>query len=262
MANTSIPIVLAASGTATSAAGTYRQIEARIRQAFPEHPIHWAYSSKAIRRRMHEQTGQRPATLPSVLDRVQRLGCRRAIVQSLHLIGGIEFHHLAWQAAHSPLEVHFGLPLLSQPEDFDDVLDWIETVQPSATDHALILVGHGTAHPAWMAYALLAQKAAERFDNRVLLGQVKGDPSPPAVAGRLANAGCRRVDLRPLMLVAGAHFMQDIAGAQPASWRSQLRQKGLTVTPVAEGLGDYSAIIDIFNHHIRTALNGPPLKLN
>lgn len=262
MADAPIPIVLAASGTATTASGIYQQIEARIRQSFPGHPIHWAYSSRAIRRRMREQTGERPATPQSVLDQLQRSGCRRVIVQSLHLIGGIEFHHLAWQAAHSPLEVLLGLPLLSHPEDFDDVLDWLETVRPPAKDDALVLVGHGTAHPAWMAYALLSRKIADRFDNRILLGQVKGDPTPSAIAGQLGDAGCRRVDLRPFMLVAGAHFMQDIAGEQPASWRSHLMRQGLTVTPVAEGLGIYPAIVAVFERHIRTALNGPPLRLN
>ena len=262
MTNPSIPIVLAASGTATSASGIYRQIEARIRKAFPSHPIHWAYSSRAIRRRMHAQTGERPATPQSVLEQLQRSGHRQVIVQSLHLIGGVEFHHLAWQAAHSPLEVHLGLPLLSQPEDFDDVLGWIEAIRPPAAGDALILVGHGTAHPAWMAYALLSRQIEERFDNRVLLGQIKGEPTPSAIAGRLVAAGCRRVDLRPFMLVAGAHFMQDIAGEQPASWRAGLMAQGLAVSPIAEGLGGHPAITDVFKRHIRMALNSPPLRMN
>jgi sirohydrochlorin cobaltochelatase len=210
---------------------------------------------------MREKTGALPATPQSVLDQLYQSGCRQAVVQSLHLIGGIEFHHLAWQAACSPLEIQLGLPLLSHPEDFDGVLDWIATVRPPAAGDALVLVGHGTAHPAWMAYALLARKIAARFDHQVLLGQIKGDPTPAAIARRLANAGCRRVDLRPFMLVAGAHFMQDIAGERSASWRAHLTRQGLTVTPVAEGLGGHRAIIDVFKRHIRTALNSRPLQL-
>lgn len=262
MANKSLPIVLAASGTATAASGSYQQIEDRVRKAFPDHPIHWAYSSRVIRRRMRERTGEQPATPQSVLEQLQRAGHRQVIVQSLHLIGGIEFHHLAWQAAHSPLAIHLGLPLLSHPQDFDDVLNWIDTLQPPARDDALILVGHGTAHPSWMAYALLARQLEDRFHHRVQLGQIKGRPTPSELAGRLIAAGCRRVELRPFMLVAGAHFMQDIAGDQPTSWRTRLQRQGLTVSSVAEGLGGYSAITDVFNNHIRSALNGPPLKMN
>jgi sirohydrochlorin cobaltochelatase len=257
-----IPIVLVASGTATAAAATYRRIENGCRQHFPGHPFHWAYSSRAIRLRMQATSDEAPATPGSVFDQLYQSGCRRVVVQALHLIGGTEFHHLAWTAAHSRLKIHLGLPLLSHPADFDSVLEWIETVGPSAVGEALVLVGHGTTHPAWMAYDLLARRIATRFGPRVLLGQVKGDPSPSAVARLLVAADCRRVWLRPLMLVAGAHFMQDIAGERSASWRAQLTQQGLIVTPVDEGMGSHPSVIDVFARHIREALNRRPLKMD
>ncbi len=256
------PIILAASGTATTAADTYHRIEARCRQAFPRHPLHWAYSSRAIRKRIQAHTGEAPPTPASVLDRLYQSGCRRAVVQSLHLICGIEFHHLVWAAARSPMDIHLGLPLLSTPEDFDTLLEWIAAVQPSATDEALVLVGHGTAHPAWMTYALLAQMIAARFGPRIVLGQVRGEPSPTAVAERLLASGCRRVALRPLMLVAGAHFMEDIAGARADSWKTQLSRKGLAVDPVGEGMGAHPSVIAIFRRHIEAALKSRPLNLD
>lgn len=256
------PIILAASGTATAAADTYRQIEDRCRQAFPGHPIHWSYSSRAIRQKIQARNGEAPATPAGLLEQLYQSGCRRAVVQSLHLICGIEFHHLVWQAARSPIKIHLGLPLLSNPADFDGILNWIAAVRPSANDDALVLVGHGTAHPAWMTYALLARMMADRFGPRVILGEIKGTPTPAAIADRLAATGCRRVALRPFMLVAGAHFMQDIAGAQSTSWQAQLEQRGLSVDPVAEGLGAHPAVIDIVVGHIGAALNGRPLKLD
>ena len=256
------PIILAASGTATSAADTYDHIEARCREAFPGHPVHWAYSSRAIRKRIQARSGEAPPTPTRVLDQLYRSGCRRVVIQSLHLICGIEFHHLVWEAARTPMEIQLGLPLLSTPEDFESLLDWIAAVQPPEKDEALVLIGHGTAHPSWMAYALLAQMMAARFGPRVLMGQVKGEPSPQAVAERLLAAGCRRVLLRPLMLVAGAHFMTDIAGAQSDAWKTRLEGKGLAVTAVAEGLGAHAAIIDIFVRHTQAALNSRPLRLD
>ena len=255
------PIILAASGTATAAADTYQRIEASCRQAFPGHPIHWAYSSRAIRRRIQARTGDAPPTPKQRLDQLYQSGCRSAVVQSLHLICGIEFHHLVWEAARGPMEIQLGLPLLSTPEDFESLLGWIAAIQPSASDEALILVGHGTAHPAWMAYALLAQMMTARFGGRIVLGQVKGDPSPTVVADRLLMGGYRRVALRPLMLVAGAHFMEDIAGGQADSWKSQLSRRGLTVAPVAEGLGAHPAVIEIFMRHIAAAMQSRPLDL-
>ena len=256
-----IPIVLVASGTATAASDTYHQIEAHCRREFPGHPIHWAYSSPAIRKRMREEKGPAPVTPQAVFDQLVRAGCQRALVQSLHLICGIEFHHLAWKAAQSPLDIQLGLPLLSHPEDFDAVLDWIAMIRPPADEDVLVLVGHGTDHPAWMTYVVLGQKIATRFGEKVFLGQVKGDPAPSAVATRLKATGCRRVHLRPFMLVAGAHFMQDISGGRPTSWQSRLEAQGLTVIPENEGLGAHPTTQAIFCRHIREALTGRPLKL-
>jgi sirohydrochlorin cobaltochelatase len=262
MADRETPIVLVASGTATRAAATYARIEADCRKRFPGHPIHWAYSSRAIRRRIAARRGEAPPTPASVLEALHRAGGRQAVVQSLHLITGIEFHHLVWQAARSPLDVHLGLPLLAHPEDFTAIIDWIDSIAPAAGEEALVLVGHGTAHPAWMAYDLLARQIADRWGPHIQLGQVKGEPSSSAVAERLKTAGYRRATLRPFMLVAGAHFMQDLAGDRPGAWQTQLARQGLSVTPVAEGLGAHPSVIAIFCRHIQAALNARPLRLD
>ena len=256
------PIVLVASGTTTAASATYRRVDAECRRRFPGHPLCWAYSSRAIRRRLREKTGEALPTPQAVLERLHREGRRRAVVQSLHLICGIEFHHLAWQAAQSPLRIHLGLPLLAAPEDFDALLEWIAAVRPAARDEALVLVGHGTDHPSWTAYAVLAQRIEQRFGGRVLLGQVKGAPAPSDIAERLVAAGCRRVLLRPFMLVAGAHFMQDITGQRATSWQAQLVARGLEVSAVAEGLGAHPVPVAIFCRHIEAALAGRPLDLS
>ena len=262
MADDPLPIVLVASGTATAATAVYDRIEAECRRRLPGHPVHWAYSSRAIRRRMREKTGEAPPTPGKILDQLSRAGYRRVVVQSLHLICGIEFHHLVWQAARSPLEVHLGLPLLAHPQDFDAVLDWVDGIRPTMDGEALVLVGHGTDHPAWMAYALLAQSLTARFGHQVMLGQVKGEPTPSAIAKRLITSKYQRVQVRPFMLVAGAHFMQDISGRQPTSWQSQLEEHGLTVLPQAEGLGNHPATSSLFCRHIRDALRRPPLDLD
>lgn len=258
-----IPIVLVASGTAAMAAfATYRRIEAECRRDFPEHPIHLAFSSRAIRQRMPENEEPRMAAPEAVFEQLVRAGYQKAVVQSLHLICGIEFHHLVWKAAQSPLNIHLGLPLLAHSEDFDAVLDWIAEVRPLQDAEGLVLVGHGTEHPAWMAYAVLEQKIAARFGGKVVLGQVKGGPTPSVVAARLAAIGCRRVRLRPFMLVAGAHFMKDVAGGRPTSWQSQLEKQGLTVISEGEGLGAHPTAIAVFGRHIRAALAAPSLKLD
>jgi sirohydrochlorin cobaltochelatase len=257
-----MPVVLVASGTATKAFDTYRQIEAGCRRCFPGHPFHLAFSSRAIRRRAHETAGVQLVTPQAVLEQLARSGHRQAVVQSLHLICGLEFHQMVWKAAQGPLELHLGLPLLASPDDFEAVLAWIAAVRPGQGEDGLVLVAHGTDHPAWMAYALLRAKMAARFGDKIFLGQVKGGPAPAVVAERLAAAGCRRVHLRPFMLVAGAHFMKDVAGDGPTSWKAQLGKQGLIVIPQGEGLGTHPAAVALFCRHIKAALAAPPLKLD
>jgi sirohydrochlorin cobaltochelatase len=260
-ADTPIPITLVASGTATAAAAVYRHIEAECRRRFPGHPVELAFSSRAIRQRAEARDGHRMATPAAVLERLARSGHQKTVVQSLHLICGIEFHHMVWEAVRSPLEIHLGLPLLAHPEDFDAVLDGIAAICPPSAQEGLVLVAHGTDHPAWMTYALLAQRMTARFGPRVQLGQVKGAPAPSEVAARLAEAGCRQVHLRPFMLVAGAHFMKDVAGDRPSSWQSRLEQQGLRVIPQAEGLGTHPTTMALVCRHIEAALAAPPLEL-
>jgi sirohydrochlorin cobaltochelatase len=257
-----MPVVLVASGTATKAFDTYRRIEAECRHRFPDHSFHLAFSSRAIRRQARQAEGPQMATPEAVLDRLVRSGHRNAVVQSLHLICGLEFHQMVWQAAQSDLEIHLGLPLLAHPDDFETVLDWIADVHPPNDEDGLVLVGHGTAHPAWMTYALLDRMITARFGERVFMGQVKGDPTPSMVAARLMSTGCRRVHLRPFMLVAGAHFMKDVAGDRPNSWQTQLERRGLTVIPKEEGLGTHPAVIALFGRHIEAAMGASPLKLD
>ena len=258
---TAIPIVLVASGTATAASETYQQLDAVFRRQFPAHEICWAFSSNAIRKRIKAQGGRDLETPAAVMDDLVARGYRQAVVQSLHLICGQEFHHMVWEVAKRPLAVKIGLPLLSHPEDFNDVTAWMATLAPPHPREALVMVGHGTAHPSWMTYDVLARRLHDAFEQRILLGLIKGDPGPEQVARTLAQADFRRVTLRPFMLVAGAHFGQDIARERSGSWKTELEKAGLTVMPQADAMGLEPAIQEIFIRHIEVAMTTNPLDL-
>jgi sirohydrochlorin cobaltochelatase len=194
-------------------------------------------------------------------DLVQ-VGCRRAVLQSLHLICGQEFHHAVWAAAKSPLAAHIGMPLLSSPSDFEAVLGWVAARLAEDPREALVLVGHGTAHPSWMTYEVLARRLKERFEHRVALGLVSKGASPDRLAQTLGNAGVRRLVLRPFMLVAGAHYHRDIAAEDTDSWKTVLETAGFEVSAEPEGIGTEPAIMDLYIRHIRAAMAAHPMDLN
>ena len=258
---TELPIMLVASGTASTAAATYDRLGAVFRHHFPEHKLCWAFSSRAIRRKIRAKTGRDLQTPAVVMADLSASGYRQAVVQSLHLLCGQEFHHMVWEAAQGPMDIRIGLPLLSLPSDFDDITDWVETKIPTAPDEALIMVGHGTAHPSWMTYDLLRRQWRERFDRKVVLGLIKGAPEPGQIARQLKEEGFTRVRISPFMLVAGVHYEQDIVGTGPDSWRTAMEQAGLAVVSQPDGLGVAQAVQAIFIRHIQTALSTDPLSL-
>ena len=261
MNTTAIPIVLVASGTATAASATYQEMDAAFRRQFPAHEICWAFSSNAIRKRIKAQGGRDLETPAAVMTALAARGYRQALVQSLHLICGQEFHHMVWEVAQGPLAVKIGLPLLSQPDDFSDITDWMATLLPQHPREALVLVGHGTVHPSWMTYDVLMRRMHDAFQQKVLLGLLKGKPGPGQIARVLKQADLRHVALRPFMLVAGAHFGQDMARERSGSWKTELEKAGLAVTPRAAGMGLEPAIQKIFIRHIEAAMTTKPLDL-
>ena len=254
MAAKACPIVFVASGTTASTAATYRQMEEVLAAPFPAHPCHWAYSSRGVGRRLKTRNAHWAQTPADVLRALAQQGYRCAVMQSLHLICGVEFHALAQAASGSGLAVRIGMPLLSQPDDFAVVEEWIANTLPSAPDAALVLVGHGTTHPSWTAYAFMAQCMAARFGSRVQLGLLKNGPTAEMIAGRILAAGMSEVILRPFMVVAGRHFKHDVAGSHGESWATRLQRSGLRVSVDEQAMGTQAAVAGLFGRHLAAAV--------
>ena len=111
-------------------------------------------------------------------------------------------------------------------------------------------MGHGTEHEANATYARLNEKIKARGISRYYIGTVEATPSLEDVIEEIKNTGgITRVVLSPLMIVAGDHANNDMAGDEPDSWKSILEDEGYEVIPVLKGLGEYPAIQKIFVRH-------------
>ena len=115
-----LPILMSAFGTTSKAIATYARLDERIRDHFPQSEIIWAYSSKTITRELQKKEPA-AADPEQVLKQLAAGGRTKAVVQSLHLFPGTEFHRLLQLAAHSPLECAIGMPLLTSPADYDEL---------------------------------------------------------------------------------------------------------------------------------------------
>lgn len=261
---------------------TYERILKVYEREFPGTPVRLAFTSRLMIKRLREKEG---ITIPSPLEALSELhsrGCRSAVVQSLQIVPGSEFHLLAslvqdlkGHGAEPDFErLEIGLPLLSSLEDCRRVSGVLpalwngsgwgegesaEEGQPQSSSdrdpqkEAVLLAGHGTGHPADALYSLMA-RVLEKDHRNVFLGTMEGFPGLSEMVAELKGFGVRKVRLLPFLLVAGGHAVNDIAGAGPESWKSTLEREGFEVEVHLRGLGDMESIVSILLEHTRSAL--------
>lgn len=254
-----IPIVMAAFGTTTRARRTYDILDARVQEAFPGHPVYWAFTSRLVKDRIECNQGQSYKHPHQVLEELAQAGHEWAVVQSLHLVSGHEFDRLVDEVRDCSVRTSIGLPLLDISEDYIAVLETLrDEVRVAGEDEALVLAGHGTDHAIWAAYPALESMARKHLHGRFFVGTVEGCPEAEQVVADVVRAGFTRVCLVPFMLVAGIHFQEDLCADEEDSWKSLFEAAGVQVRLESRGMGELPGIGDIFCRHIQEALDVIP----
>jgi sirohydrochlorin cobaltochelatase len=250
-----IPIVVAAFGTTSRAMQTYAHMDAVFRQRFGGHEVHWAYTSRMVKERLKQKQKHARPHPHEVLTDLACQGHPWAMVQSLHLTSAHEFYRLAAEVDQGGVRTSMGLPLLTAIEDYAAVVRALAPLVEKSEDEALVLVGHGTDHPSWSAYAALQHMFAQQYGAKVHVGAVEeGYPDQQAIIRAVVAGGYTRVRLAALMLVAGVHFEEDLAGDED-SWKTAFAAAGLQVELEPGGLGLNPQIIEIFCRHMEAALD-------
>ncbi|MCF8061444.1 MAG: sirohydrochlorin cobaltochelatase [Deltaproteobacteria bacterium] len=254
-------ILLAAFGTTVSEARVaLENVEEEVRKAFPDLPVRWAYTSHMVRRRLAGQ-GVEIDSLETALARMMDEGFTHVAVQSLHTIGGWEFHDLVRNArAFSGMAGGFdrlvvGGPLLNGREDIGRTAEVLLREQPDTRKpgEALVFMGHGTDHPADALYTALAVELRKR-DPDAFLGTVEGSPGIEEIRGLLTEREVSRAYLVPFMAVAGDHARNDLAGEGEDSWKSVLSRAGVECVPVLRGTAELDPMVAIWVDHLRSAM--------
>lgn len=257
MQTTQKALVCASFGTTVpTAAADIAGVEQALAAAAPGWQLLRAYTSDMVRAALAGR-GQPEDSVPEALARAATAGCRRVLVQPTHFLWGVEYDKLKAQAlAAAPgfdwLRV--GRPLLDDTRDLRALAGAIGALYPAEPGRAVVLMGHGSAHRANVVYPALQGifELQSRPDIRV--GTVEGWPGLAEVCAALARSRASRVLLVPLMLVAGDHAQNDMAGPGPHSWRSVLAGQGYRVDWVRHGLGSEKAVQDLYAAHLRGVL--------
>lgn len=255
-------ILLVTFGTSVeSAQKAFANIEKRVKATFPKTEVRWAYTSKIIRKKL-EKEGTHIDSPEVAMAKLMDEGYTKVAVQSLHMIPGAEFHEvnvnarLFGQMSGGMDKVAVSLPLLISDETMGKALKEVATkVVPKERkpNEAVVLMGHGTHHPSDAIYSALMYKA-QKMDANMFVGTVEGSPSFDEVKDMLIKNKIKKAYLIPFMTVAGDHAMNDMAGDEPDSWKSQLTKAGIESVPVMKGLAEFDSIVDMWIEQLKGAM--------
>lgn len=248
-----IPLIMSAFGTTSKAITTYNQLADRIQPHFPQSEILWAYSSKKITRQLNDRQESAALHPEEVLQKLATRNISKVIVQSLHLFPGTEFHSLMQISKKSGLECAVGMPLLTSPEDYDQIGEIFRPIITKRPEKAILVLGHGTNHPVWTAYYCLEKILRMKFGSRIYVGVVEKYPHSTHIVDEIADRGFTEVCIIPLFLVAGMHYQRDIISDSATSWQSRLQNRKITVESIDYGLGLYPGFEKIIIRHIAEA---------
>ena len=252
-------LLVAFGSTIPEAQVSFENIEQSVKKSLPGVPVYWSYTSRIIIKKMAKE-GKHLATPAEALAKMMRENFTHVVVQSLHTVPGAEFHgmlknvHKFGGMDKGIKKVLVGYPLLATSEDVQRVAEAIIKVIPRERKkkEGVVLMGHGTHHPANVYYAALAYHL-QKLNPNVFVGTVEGWPEIDDIKADLKKRRIKRVYLMPFMSVAGDHARNDMAGPEPDSWKSILEQEGIQCVPVLKGTAEYQEFVDIWVDHLRTA---------
>ena len=233
-------------------------IEETCKKAFPEYDFFRAFTSGMIIRKLKKTRQQIIHSPEEIMEQLAGAGYEEVICQPTHIINGMEYEKmmnmLAPYKAKIPL-IRVGTPLLTEEEDYKKACEIVmkEIKLPMAEDEAFVLMGHGTEHFANSAYCQFENMLRNLGYENTYVGTVEGFPGLDYVIRRLKLRQIKKVYLMPLMIVAGDHARNDLAGAEEDSWDSILKAEGFETQIILKGLGELDAIAEMFVEHLRQA---------
>lgn len=224
---------------------TIAATENDLKAAFPEAGHYRAFTSGIVRSRLKSKYGIQVDSVEEALARIRADGVQQVVVQPTLLIPGEEYDKQRAKVLQNAgtLKVAMSLPLLWDDTDLDTMIGLLGQNYPVAEDTVLVAMGHGTEHPANSLYVRLAERMA---DKGMLLCTVEGKPDFEDALEALRGQPKRRAHLVPLLLVAGDHAKNDMAGDGPDSLRGMLEQAGIKVEWTLQGLGELPAVRKLY----------------
>lgn len=239
---------------------TIGAIEGAIADACPDYSVRRGFTSQIIIDHVKHRDNVSIDNVTEALDRAVANGVKTLVVQPTHLMNGLEYNDLVDEIAQYSdafEQVSIGEPLLTSDEDFQAVAQAIVDATKEYDDGktAICFMGHGTEAESNQIYAKMQSVLTDMGCTNYFVGTVEATPSLDDVLKLVQEGDYERVVLEPLMVVAGDHANNDMAGDDADSWKSTFEAAGYEVVPVVRGLGELEAIQKIYVQHAQAAID-------
>ena len=257
-----------------------KSIEDALQEAYPDWSVRRAFTAQIIINHIQARDGEKIDNMTQALERAVANGVKNLVVQPTHLMHGAEYDEMcaAIDEYRDQFEsVSIAEPLLGEVGSDASVINadkeavakavTAAAVEASGFDSleaakeagaAYVLLGHGTAHVAKVSYSQMSTQMQQLGYENVFIGTVEGEPEETAcesVIEKVQAAGYTTVILRPLMVVAGDHANNDMAGSDDDSWKPMFEDAGFTVDCQIAGLGGIADIQALYIAHTQAAID-------
>ena len=255
-------------------------IEDALQAAYPDWSVRRAFTAQIIINHIQARDGEKIDNMTQALDRAVANGVKNLVVQPTHLMHGAEYDEMCEviEAYKDQFEsVSIAEPMLGEVGSDATVInadkeavakaitaaavseagfESLEAAKDAGT--AFVFMGHGTAHVAKVTYSQMQTQMQNLGYENVFIGTVEGEPeetSAEAVIEAVKAAGYTNVVLRPLMVVAGDHANNDMAGSDDDSWKTMFEAAGFTVDCQIHGLGEIADVQALYVAHTKAAID-------
>ena len=257
-------------------------IEDALQEAYPDWAVRRAFTAQIIINHVQARDGEVTDNMQQALDRAVENGVKNLVVQPTHLMHGAEYDEMAEvleQYQDKFESVAIAEPMLGEVGDDATVINedkaavaqavadaavqeaGFDSMEAAAEDGtAFVFLGHGTSHTAKVSYSQMQTQMEELGFKNAFIGTVEGEPEDTAceaVIEKVKEAGYKKVILRPLMVVAGDHANNDMAGSEEDSWKSMFEASGSfdSVDAQIAGLGRIDAVKQLYVDHTKAAID-------
>ena len=235
-------------------AATIGAVESAMETAFPDYAVRRGFTANIIIEHIQRRDGVVIDDVAEALARAKANGVKNLLVQPTHLMNGYEYGDLVkeLEACAGDFEsVKIGAPLLTTEEDFAVVA---QAMVDAAAGHddgktAVCYMGHGTEAASNGIYARMQKHLSDSGHDNFFVGTVEAEPTAEDLVKLVKAGGYEKVVLRPMMIVAGDHANNDMAGDDEDSWKSVFTAAGFQVECEINGLGELEAIQQLLAAH-------------